>query len=299
MPEPTEIVRPLFSPREGAVLDLQSLRTLADGTSEAHGAALLARWPGAPGLVLTGFDIDGDPAPAGPPGTVRPDGLVPHVTVRPGRALVRGRDGRLHLVGLDAPVGVPWPDASGPRVRATLVLYASHTPEVGPNGLAVARERLVVQLGFLPPDRPEPESALPLARAIGNAQDWTTDIARVLAPDHPGIRQLLKRLERLEETVWNTEPEGAVWDRQVFGRSWVRYQTVACAALQAATLELGTHALTTLDRARLLATLRRQLERSVERAATELLQVLAPSEATGPYRGVAGLDLTGAGGTGA
>ena len=89
-----------------------------------------------------------------------------------------------------------------------------------------------MQLGFLKPDAPESAHLLPLARASGNSQDWTTDLARILQPEHPAIRQLLKRFERLEETVWNAEPEGAVWDRQVFGRSWVRYQTVASAAIQ-------------------------------------------------------------------
>lgn len=286
----TAIRRNIFRPVEGAVLDLESLRTLSAIGADAHAAWLRSRWPGANGLVLEGFELDGDPAPVGPPGTVRPDGLVAHATVRPGRALVSGRDGGLYAVTLDAPLSVPWPDASGPRVRGTLLLYATHEPASGPRGVAVSREVLHVQVGFLPADVPEPAYALPLARAIGNSQDWTTDLARILQPEHPAIQQLLKRLERLEETVWNAEPEGAVWDRQVFGRSWVRYQTVAAAAIEAAILELSTHAFTTLERARLLAGLRRQLERSVERAATELLQIVAPSEHTGPYRRVAGLD---------
>lgn len=284
----TEISRSIFRPREGAVLDLASLAIVAEAASEAHSAWLRARWPGATGLILEGFEMDGDVAPVGPPGTVRPDGMVGHATVRPGRALMATRDGAFHVVTLDAPIAVPWPDVTGPQVRGTLVLYATQSAEAGPGGVSVARERMTVQLGFLKPDAPESSHLLPLARAIGNSQDWTTDLARVLQPEHPAIRQLLKRFERLEETVWNAEPEGAVWDRQVFGRSWVRYQTVASAAIQAAVIQLSTHSMTTLERARLVAALRHQLERSVERAATELLQMIAPSEATGPYRLVAG-----------
>ncbi|HND33901.1 MAG TPA: hypothetical protein PLA94_28070, partial [Myxococcota bacterium] len=72
---------------------------------------------------------------------------------------------------------------------------------------------------------------LPIAVPVGNGRDWILDVKRVLRPDHPGVELLLKRLDQLDRTIWKAEPEGSVWDRQVLGRNWVRYQTVAAGAL--------------------------------------------------------------------
>jgi hypothetical protein len=202
--------------------------------------------------------------------------------------VVSGRDGRLHVVTLPEALVVPWPDASGPRVRGALVLHVGQAVAATREGLAVARERLVLQFGFVRPDQIGQPHLLPLARALGNGQDWATDLARVWQPEHPAVRALLKRFERLEHSVWQAEPEGSVWDRQVLGRSWVRYQTIAAAALQASRIQLATRSMTTLERVRLLTELKTQLERSVERVATELMQLVGPAESAGPYRQVAG-----------
>jgi hypothetical protein len=95
---------------------------------------------------------------------------------------------------------------------------------------------------------------------------------------------LVRRLDQIEQMVWRAEPEGSVWDRGILGRNWVRYQTVAASALQVGRMSLETRPTTTLDRVRLLGALRRQLAQSVERAATELIQVIGPAESAGPYR---------------
>jgi hypothetical protein len=282
------ISRDVFRPREGAVVDLQSLEAVASAPSDILLAWLTMRWPGCTGLVLDGLDLQGELAPGGPPGAVRPDGMAGGAVVTPGRALVSGRDGRLYLVDVPEPLTCPWPDASGPRVRGALVLFAAQTVPASEAGLAVAREQLVVQAGFVRPDVADQPHLLPIARAVGNGQDWATDLARVMQPEHAAVRALLKRFERLEQSVWKAEPEGSVWDRQVLGRSWVRYQTIAAAGLQAARVELATRSMTTLERVRLLTELKTQLERSVERVATELLQLVGPADGAGPYRRVTG-----------
>jgi hypothetical protein len=238
--------------------------------------------------VLEGLEVEGEAAPVGPPGTVRPDGLAGGALVSPGRALITARDGTMHLIDVPDPLHVPWPDASGPRVRGDLVLFASHLTETTEAGLAVAREELRVRVGFVKPELSEQPHLLVLARAVGNGQDWATDMARVIEPEHAAVRQLLKRIERLEHSVWKAEPEGAVWDRQVLGRSWVRYQTVAVAALQATAMQLETTALTTKERVRLLTALRDRLERSVERVATELLQMVGTVEGMGAWTQLVG-----------
>lgn len=284
----TELYRDVFRPREGAVLDLGSLQTLARSQGEALAGVLATLAPGRASLVLHGLDVEGEVAPQGPPGTVRPDGLAGGAVVTPGKALLTARDGQVHLIEVPAPIHVPWPEASGSRVRGSLVLYAAHLETAGEGGVAVARERLQVRVGFVKPEQDDQPHLLPIARAVGNGQDWATDLARVLQPEHAAVQHLVKRVERLGHSVWKAEPEGAVWDRQVLGRSWVRYQTVASAALESAALQLQTRAMTTRERVRMLAALRDRLDKSVERVATELLQIVGPADGAGPYKAVLG-----------
>lgn len=283
-----QISRDVFRPREGAVIDLQSLQAVASAPSDVLQAWLSSRWPGCRGLVLEGLDLQGELASGGPPGAVQPDGLAGAAVITPGKALVTGRDGRLYLVEVPEPLACPWPKPGGARARGALVLFADQAVPASEGGLAVAREQLVVQAGFVRPDVADQPELLQLARAVGNGQDWATDLARVLQPEHPAIRALLKRFEHLEQSVWKAEAEGSVWDNHVLGRSWVRYQTIAAAGLQAARIELATRSMTTLERVRLLTELKIQLERSVERVATELLQLIGPADGAGPYRQVTG-----------
>lgn len=286
----TALSKDVFQPRDGAALDLRSLMALGRADGDVLAAWLSARMPGASGVVLEGLDLSGDVAPGGPPGTVRPDGLVGGAVVSPGRALVTGRDGRLHVLTVSESLHVPWPDQTGPRARGTLVLFSEAHAAQTEGGLAVARERLEIKAGFVRPDAETSPHIVPIARAVGNGQDWATDLSRILQPEHPSVRFLLKRMERIEVAVWQAEPEGSVWDRQVLGRSWVRYQTVAAAAVQAAVFQLETLPMSTTERVRLLRTLRERLERSVERAAIELQQIIGSPDGAGPYLDALGLE---------
>lgn len=277
-----------FSPRDGAVIEMESLAAIASVPHHLLASALSTRWPAASGLVLRGLEMTGPLAPTGPPGTVTPDAEVGHAVLSPGAAVLRGRDGRLHLFSTDEPVRVEWPDSSGPRVHGVLVAFTESAQGVSRGGVAVALEEVHVQLGFVRPDRRQAPHLLPLAAALGNGRDWTTDHARVLQPDHRVIRALLEKFGQFDHSVWQAEPEGSVWDRQVLGRSWVRYQTVAASALQAARFQLSTRETTTLERVRILTTLRGQLETSVEQVATELMQLVGSVEEAGVYASVLG-----------
>lgn len=275
----------VFSPVDGAVVDLASLRAIADGTDRLLESVLRLR--GAPALVLEGLDLDGEWAPAGPPATRRLEGRAPDAVVSPGAALVRTEAGRPLLVELREPVRVPWPTSAGPAVRGVLVLHARTEPARSASGLAVARDEIRVELGFVRAEQADAAPwLLPLAVPVGNGRDWITDVARVLPPEHPAIELLLRRFDQLDQTIWKAEPEGSVWDRQVLGRNWVRYQTVAASALQAARLQLATHALTTQERIRLVSGLFEQLNGSVQRAANELIQSIGRAENAGPYASV-------------
>lgn len=276
----------VFRPVEGAVLDLESLQAVADASDRLLETWLGVTWPGASSIVLEGFEVRGDLSQNGPPGTVRPDSKSENVIVSPGSAVLTGRNGRRYLFRVDEELAAPWPTAAGPGVDGVLVLLPKIEVASLGDSVRAARERIVTVLGFVRPDQADAAFLLPLASSLGNGRDWATDLRRTWQPDHPAIKTIVKRFEDLERTVWRAEPEGSVWDRQVLGRNWVRYQTVAASALQSAKLSLLTRASTTLDRVRTLDALFEALHGSVERAATELLQMVGAGDAAGPYRKV-------------
>lgn len=280
--------RPLdrFQPRDGAVLDLGSLTALASAPQRLLGAWLDSLVPGGPGLVLHGLELDGEWSASGPPGSRRPASSARGVVVSPGAAILGDASGQRYLIEVDRPLSAPWPTSAGPAVRGQLVLVPRLLPASTPGGVAVAREGVSVRLGFVRPELADRPGQLALAASVGNGVDWATDLHRLWQPEHAALSQIGRRLERIEQTVWNAEPEGAVWDRQILGRNWVRYQTVAASALTAAMLDLGGRASTTRDRVYLLGRLYAVLRRSVERAATELLQIAGPAEGAGPYRAI-------------
>jgi hypothetical protein len=86
--------------------------------------------------------------------------------------------------------------------------------------------------------------------------------------------------------MWDADPKGSVWDNAVLGRDWKRYQTVAAAALQAATMQLQTMAMTTQERVRLMTHLRRQLRDSVEEMADIIGSHIGRPEYADAYRPV-------------
>ena len=277
----------LFRPAEGALLDLDSLLAIADAPVRILEGWQRAIWPGATSLVLEGLEPKGGVwSPNGPPGTVTPPSGASGLTISPGAALITDRAGRRQLVVIPEELSAPWPTSAGAAVRGILVLSPKVEPPENAEGLHLARERLRVELGFARPDQIDQPHLVPLASALGNGRDWATDLRRIWQPEHAEVRRLLNTVAALEETVWRADPEGSGWERSVLGRQWARYQTVAAAALQAARMQLETHAMTTLQRVRLLRTLRRQLQGSVERTAQDLVQAIGTADVAGPYRAV-------------
>lgn len=279
-----------FRPVDGALLDLDSLSAISDAWERELDARMRVVWPGVSSLILDGLEPVGDWAPTGPPGTVRPDPQADHLMISAGSAVIMDDQGHRHIIRIDEPVRVPWPNRNGPAIRGLLVLKIDARQASGAREPVVARESLAYQLGyvrtevFLRDAKTQRPTLLPIMAAVGNGQDWAADLRRVFQPEHPAVRALLKRIEALERQVWRAEPEGAVWDREVLGREWLRYQVVAASALQAARTALSARSSTTLERARMLHTLYVQLNRSVESAANQLLQVFGPQVPGSPYR---------------
>lgn len=275
-----------FAPRDGALLDLESLDAIA---SMPH--HLLTAWAGvlhprSPGVVLEGLEPEAPLSAVGPPGTRRPDSNATGLRLSPGRFLLRDAEDRWLQVEVREPLHAEWPNRSRSAVEGTLVARIERRPESAPGGLQVAREAVSVEVGFVRPGTGHPKGLLPLASALGNNKDWITDIHRVWAPDHAAVVHVERKLDDIERLVWQATPEGSVWNRQVLGRNWVRYQTMAAASLQAARLALRTRTMTTTERVRLFVALRDQLARSVQPAATALLQFFRPSDGAGPYAAV-------------
>jgi hypothetical protein len=272
-----------FAPRDGALLDLESLQAL-----EAVPGRILQAWssilnPGGPGLVLEGLEPEAPLAAIGPPGTRRPDSTATGIRLSAGRLLMRDATGRYDLIEVPEPTFVAWPTSSGSRVSGSLVLRLDRKKASAKGGVQVARESVAVQMGFVRPGSEEHPGLFPLATAFGNGKDWITDHHRAWSPEHPVIEHLERRLDDIERLIWRAEPEGSVWDRQVLGRNWVRYQTMAASSLQASRIMLRTCTLTTTERVRLFVALRDQLGRSVQSAGTALVQFFRPAESAGPY----------------
>jgi hypothetical protein len=261
-----------FWPSEGALLDLASLRALAEEPGQALDAVLRLSAPGAPGLVLAGLELVGAARKHAPPGSVSPDPMLAVAVVSAGVAIARDDTGHPRVVSVPAPVEIPWPDATGAGVRGAIVLRIETPPARTAEGLTSAAREIVPRVGFAALERMHDPGLLPLAVSLGNGRDWANDLARVWQPEDRAIRGLVDRLSELEALVWAAEPEGGAWDSAVRGRTWVRYQTVAAAALHACLTVLETRATTTIERVRLLEGLRRRLHQSVESAATELVQ---------------------------
>ena len=273
----------VFRPSEGAILDYQSLMALSEMPDRLLSAYLDALNPGTSSVVLHGLELEGEWASGGPPGTRRPDPQSPGVRISPGSAVVSDRSGHRYLLTIEEEMRLSWPTRNGPAVQAALVLVPEIDAVDLDGGIVVAREQIRAKLGFVDVQLRDREYYLPIAASVGNGQDWATDFRRIYRPDHPVIQLLVKRFERLERTVWQAEPEGGVWDREVLGKNWFRYQTVGAAALQAARAMLMTYPTTTMDRVNLLKTLRYQLESSVEQASSELLQLIGSRDGAGPY----------------
>lgn len=301
----------IFAPAEGAVLDLASLDAIARAPSQ-----LLRAWlasldlkdprdglPALPGLVLEGLEPEGtfvalapvkEGAAAaarlpGSPGsmvvTPGPDGLV-HLTIRPGRALVSTAEGTLHLVEVPEPLRGPQPLSSDHLKSPILAVLDVNRPNAPAEGLPAglpARATLGPRLRFVRLDKAPPH-ALPLALYTPDTGSWATDLRRLWPVGHPLVRNLSQALDDLLLHVWACRPGGDAFARAVLGQDWVRYQVTATAALVAAQQSLTTRPMGTLERVRLLEQLLRQLQGSVESAATRLSQVLGGAAAQGPYK---------------
>ena len=193
------------------------------------------------------------------------------------------------LVEIHEEVRIPWPTKAGPAVHAALVMVLERKPCVVGSGMLVAREEVTAKFGFVDIQLTEkPHYFLPIAVATGNAIDWATDHSRIMQPEHPVLNLMIKRFEKLERTVWQVEPEGGVWDREVIGVKLVSLSNGGggCIAIDKGDAS-ATYPSTTQDRSPFVEDIGdEQLQNSVEQASTELLQLIGSRDGAGPYAAV-------------
>ena len=72
-------------------------------------------------------------------------------------------------------------------------------PCVVGSGMLVAREEVTAKFGFVDIQLTDKPHYLPIAVATGNAQDWATDHARIMQPEHPVLGLMIKRFEKTRD----------------------------------------------------------------------------------------------------
>lgn len=287
MKTPNSVV--VFEPREGALLDMESLQAVRSvsghlWTALQHILPSSSSDQPSAGMVLEGLVVNGTPVLNGPPGALEPS-IEEHAG---GRKLQVGAGTALLCWGGDAvtmrlaePTDVELPAQWSPGSAEVwkLCLRADAAAGSGRSARAVLRPNLRVVRA----DAVDQSRDLVIAMSIPGARRWETDIAVLWSPGDERTRQVVDELAEIGEKVWSEAPQGLAWSQAVLGRDWLRYQSTASAALQCAGLALESRALTTSERVALLASLHARLEGSVPEAAARVRAMFGPSEADGPW----------------
>jgi hypothetical protein len=312
--EPSSVT--LFHPRNGSRLDLESLQAIADVPGRVWHAFRslfpdsVGTTPSGGAFVLSGLAIRGNPSQHGPPGSVEVQG-VEELMLQPGTALlpIPTAPGRAALVQIHEALPVRLParlgslddDAAVARtVVVRLQLESAGSSESAPRAPGerqgaweAARQdyRPVLSTDLFTADelehflaRPAHERGLVVAARVPRRRRWMTDISALFRPEDRRTRSIIQALEVIERRIWMAVPHGLRWHQGVLGSDWLRYQTAASAALQAAVMTLETRVLSTGERVRLLTSLQRRVGARVEEAADRIEALFGPNHPFNPYR---------------
>jgi hypothetical protein len=273
----------IFVPKNGAVVDMIGLEAVADTSNRLLITYLQTKWPTISNLVLSGLEPDGKrPKSKGPPGVMQ---FSPsNFTISPGVAVMSTETGKLCVVQFDEPETVSLEEPNvATKLRTIVLTLLSKTAKTERSELAYEKIYPVIKL--INKEDVNVDTMLPLANELA-PKIWSTDIRRVLQPDHITIKGICIHLDELEETIWTSDRHGLPWKNQRMGREWKSYQTKASVAVTAARITLSGRPSTTADRARCLTNLHWQLQRSVEEAAKGLESWMGVAEAADSYSSV-------------
>ena len=274
----------IFVPKNGAVVDMEGLKAVADTGNRLLTAYLESKWPGSSNLILIGLEPDGKrPKKNGPPGVMQ---FSPSkFTISPGSAILATEEGKFCVVQFDEPEVVALEEPTkAPKLR-TIVLSLLSKSAKGDAAEELAHEKVFPIIKLINKEDVDPKTMLPIANELA-PKIWSTDVRRLLQPEHVLINGICSHLDDLEEIIWTSDRHGLPWKNQRMGREWKSYQTKASVAVTAARMVLCGRPSTTGDRARCLTNLHWQLQRSVEDAAKGLEKWMGVAEAADAYSSV-------------
>lgn len=271
----------VFRAKDGAIVDLLGLKAISEEPGRYLRSILMRIAPDLPAVIIDGLEPSGKlPKKQAVPGLMsfQPSSF----SVSPGSAILPDDRGELHLVQIVESLMIENDEPDKSDALRILVLSLEHEPGSDDQGQKCAYEVFTPKVHFVRQGSELPKHFLPIARELA-PKIWSTDIARMMQPDHPALQNIMLELDELEEVIWNADRHGLPWDDFRLGREWQTYQTKASVAVTSTRMTLSFRPSSSMDRARALTNLQWQLQRSVEDAARHLRDWIGIAEASGVY----------------
>ena len=270
----------IFTPKNGAPIDLQSLMCIAGSTSTLLTAQLsLTYAENCKGLILSGLEPNGRrPKKNGPPGVMQFS--LSNFSLSPGRAIVGSSVG-WQVVQYEETQLLQFEEAErSTSLRSVVILF---TEKDGTSQSEKAAHKILSPMvSVVNRDDVDSNTMTVVANELA-PNIWSTDVERIASNPHPILDSMNQLFDNLENAIWESDRHGQPWEVQRLGRDWKTYQSKASVAVTAARMTLSNHPSTTLDRVRCLTNLHWQLQRSVEQAAQLLAKWTGVVEAADKY----------------
>lgn len=270
----------IFTPKNGAPIDLETLNGIADTQTLLLDSNLALIYGETPrGLVLSGLEPNGRrPKKNGPPGVMQFSLL--NFSLSPGTAIVGSSKG-WQVVQFEESQLLQFEEPERSSSLRSIVIAFSEQDGTR-NGDRTANKVLIPLINVVNKDEVDPSQMTIVANELA-PNIWSTDVERVASGNHPVLESMMNLFNQLEDVIWESDRHGQPWQVQRLGREWKTYQSKASVAVTAARFTLSSHPSTTEDRVRCLTNLHWQLQRSVEQAAQALAKWTGVVEAADKY----------------
>ncbi len=269
-----------FVPKNGAVIDAESMTAVADVPASVLNAYTHLRWgEGVNGCIINGMEPNGKrPKNSGPPGVMQFS--LTNFVLSEGLAIVP-MDGDPVVVRTLEPQVLQLEEPEKSQHKRALVL--THTVSVGKSsGQLLAHKNVLPMATVVNQDAVDVNNMTVIANELA-PNIWSTDVVRMVGLDHPMSQTIVSLLNKLEDVTWESDRHGQPWQVQRLGREWKTYQSKASVAITGARIALSMKPTVTAERVRILTNLHWQLQRSVEQAAQALANWVGVLEAADQY----------------
>ncbi len=269
-----------FVPKNGAVIDAESMNAVADIPGSILKSYLHLRWgEGIKGCIVEGVEPNGKrPKNSGPPGVMQFS--LSNFVLSEGVAVVPV-DGKPVVVRFVQPQVLQLEEPEKSQHKRALVL--THTVSVGKSaGSVLAHTNVLPMVTVVNQDTVDADNMTVIANELA-PNIWSTDVVRMVGLNHPMSQTIMTLLNKLEDVTWESDRHGQPWQVQRLGREWKTYQSKASVAITGARMALSMKPTVTAERVRILTNLHWQLQRSVEQAAQTLANWVGVLEAADQY----------------